>query len=95
MVQSGRDINCFLKKEGCCPIEERRLNQFMLRNSFEKANPAADKYLSFFREYAGKKWSLRGSKHADNLMWQIITKATLWLTGLSTFVGAASSRDKR
>jgi len=26
-------------------------------------------------------------------MWQIITKAAIWLTGLSTFVGAASSRD--
>jgi len=26
-------------------------------------------------------------------MWKIITKTTLWLTGLSTFVGAASSRD--
>ena len=30
------------------------------------------KALSFFRDYAGEKWPLRGSKHADSLISQII-----------------------
>ena len=30
-------------------------------------NGSAIKGLSFFRDYAGKKWPLRGSQHADYL----------------------------
>jgi hypothetical protein len=32
----------------------------------------ATKVLNFFPDYAGKKWPLRGSKHTDKLMSQII-----------------------
>jgi hypothetical protein len=60
-----------------------------------KKHKNADKGLRFFRDYARKKWPLRGSQHGDNEMWEILLKRHFGFNWVISFVGAASSRDKR